>query len=244
MGDARRCSPLTLCNAFSRYFLVCQGDAQPPAFHSVQSSLIKAFQKFGLPEAIRSDNGTPFASCGLGGLTQLSVWWVRLGIRLERIEPGHPEQNGRHERAHRTLKEATACPPRENLAAQQEALDKFLREYNEDRPHEALRQKTPAQVYAPSQRAYCERLPDPSGYPSDWPKRRVNQLGLIKWQGESIRITQALACQDIGLKPVGEGLWAIHFEHLELGLYNERTGKVKPLPRLIDPQPIQEDFAI
>jgi transposase InsO family protein len=244
MGDARRCSPLTLCDAFSRYFLVCQGYAQPPAFHSVQSSLIKAFQKFGLPEAIRSDNGTPFACCGLGGLTQLSVWWVRLGIRLERIEPGHPEQNGRHERAHRTLKEATACPPRENLATQQEAFDKFLSEYNEDRPHEALRQKTPAQVYAPSRRVYCERLPDPRGYPSDWPKRRVNQLGLIKWQGESIRITQALAYQDIGLKPVGEGLWAIHFEHLELGLYNERTGKVKPLPRLKDPKPIQEDFAI
>jgi putative transposase len=244
MGDTLRCSPLTVCDAFSRYFLICQGYAQPPAFASVQASLIKAFKEFGLPGAIRSDNGTPFACCGLGGLTQLSVWWVRLGIRLERIEPGQPEQNGRHERAHRTLKEATAHPPRQNLPAQQQAFDEFLREYNEERPHEALSQKTPAQVYARSARAYPARLPEPREYPGDWPRRRVSGSGAISYRGQAIRVTQALWNEDVGLKPVGDGLWAVYFEHLELGLYDERLGKVRPHPRLADPKPIQEDYTI
>jgi transposase InsO family protein len=244
LGDAMRCSPLTVCDAFSRYFLLCQAYARPPAFDSVQSSLIRLFKEFGMPDAMRSDNGTPFASCGLGGLTQLSVWWVRLGIRLERIEPGHPEQNGRHERAHRTLKEATAQPARENLPAQQQAFDEFLREYNQDRPHEALRQKTPASVYIPSRRVYTARLPDPREYPPGWPKRRVSANGDISYRGQSIRINQALWNQHVGLKPVGEGLWAVYFEHLEMGIYDEREGKIKPLPRLRDPKPIHEDYTI
>ena len=197
-----------------------------------------------MPEAIRSDNGTPFACCGLAGLTPLSVWWVRLGIRLERIEPGHPEQNGRHERAHRTLKEATATPPRPTLPAQQESFNEFQKEYNFERPHEALRQQTPSYVYRSSGRAFPARLPDALGYPSDWPTRRVNKHGMIKYRGELIRITQALWNQDVGLKPVGERLWAIYFERLQVGLYDERAGKVRPIPRLADPKPVQEDYTI
>ena len=128
---------------------------------------IETFRKYGLPEAIRTDNGTPFASSGLGGLTSLAVWWVRLGIRLERIEPGQPQQNGRHERMHRTLKESTANPPRKNLVTQQQAFDAFCKEFNEERPHEALGQRPPVVFYERSLKEYPERLPEQCGYPEE-----------------------------------------------------------------------------
>jgi len=244
MGDRVRCWPLTLCDAYSRYFLLCQAYVHPPGFKSTQRAMERIFQELGMPAAIRSDNGTPFASCGLGGLTQLSAWWVRLGIRLERIEPGHPEQNGRHERAHRTLKEATARPPRADFKAQQEAFNEFQREYNFERPHEALGQKTPAHIYTASPRTYPPKLPEQQGYPRDWQRRRVSSAGQISHCGQKFRINDALANQDVGLKPVGEGLWAVYFEHLQIGLYDERQGHVKALPRLADPKTIEEDYAI
>jgi putative transposase len=244
MGDGVRCWPLTLCDACSRYFLLCQGYVHAPGFKSTQRAMELIFQECGLPTAIRSDNGTPFASCGLGGLSQLSAWWVRLGIRLERIEPGHPEQNGRHERVHRTLKEATARPPRAHFKAQQDAFDGFRKEYNFERPHEGLGQKTPAQIYTASPRIYPAKLPEQRGYPRDWHTRRVSSAGQVSHYGQKFRINDALANQDVGFKPVGDGLWAIYFEHLEIGLYDERHGHVKALPRLADPKPIQEDYAI
>lgn len=244
MGDRVRCWPLTLCDAYSRYFLLCQAYVHAPGFKSTQRALERIFQEVGMPAAIRSDNGTPFASCGLGGLSQLSAWWVRLGIRLERIEPGHPEQNGRHERAHRTLKEATARPPRADFHAQQEAFNEFQKEYNFERPHEALSQKTPAQIYTPSPRAYPAKLPEQQGYPRDWQTRRVSSAGQISHFGQKFRVNDALANQNVGLKPVGDGLWAIYFEHLEIGLYDERIGRVKALSRLNDRKPIPEDYVI
>jgi hypothetical protein len=159
-------------------------------------------------------------------LSPLAVWWVRLGIGLERIEPGAPQQNGRHERMHRTLKEATAQPPARSLAAQQERFDRFRQEYNEERPHEALGQATPASVYEPSARQYPERLPEAGGYPEDWEKRSVRHNGEIKWQGECIYLSESLVGQQIGLEPVGEGRWAVHFETLRLGVLDERKKRL------------------
>jgi hypothetical protein len=185
---------------------------------TVRPLFIAAFRQYGLPGAIRTDNGTPFACAALGGLTALAVWWVRLGIRLERIEPGCPQQNGRHERMHRTLKEATASPPKGTLRAQQQAFDEFKTEYNEERPHEALGQQPPVKFYRPSSREYPSRLPRQRGYPAEWEKRMVRKGGQMKWKGLDIRITAALWGQEIGLKPIDDGMWAIYFEGLELGV--------------------------
>ena len=239
-GDGDKCTPLTVSDGYSRYLLCCQGLGESTGMVSVKPLLIETFRQHGLPEALRTDNGTPFASTGLGGLTLLSVWWVRLGIKLERIEPAHPQQNGRHERMHRTLKEATANPPKASLRAQQKAFDEFRKEYNEERPHEALEQKPPATVYQPSLRPYPERLPDQRGYPDDWEKRMVRKGGQVKWKGKDLAMSQALWGQEIGLKPVEDGIWAVYFEDLELGLFDERQGRVKPWPRLRNHQKSME----
>ena len=193
---------------------------------------IAAFQENGLPEVLRTDNGPPFASIGLGGLSALSVWWIDLGIRFERISPGQPQQNGRHERMHRTLKEATANPPCRTLAEQQRAFDRFRQEYNHERPHEALGQKPPASVYVPSDREYSERKAQPRGYPADWAKRTVRPGGRIRWQGQEVNISRALCGREIGLEPVAEGRWAVHFECLELGIYDQRKARIEPAKTL------------
>lgn len=237
IGNGQKCSPLTISDAHSRYLLCCQGLTYHTGFVTVQPLFIETFREFGVPLAIRTDNGAPFASCGLGGLTPLSVWWVRLGIELERIEPGQPQQNGRHERMHRTLQEATAQQPGKNLRAQQEKFDQFRAEYNDERPHEALGQKPPAQVYEPSPRMYPERLPDQRGYPDDWEKRVVRKGGQIKWKGRDVRATQALWGQEIGLKPIGDQLWAVYFEGLNLGEFDERKGRIVRCPHLRKDEP-------
>jgi putative transposase len=231
-GDGAKCTPLTISDAHSRYLLRCQGLDGSTGFTTVKPLFIATFREYGMPQAIRTDNGAPFASIGLGGLSALSVWWVRLGLGLERIEPGQPQQNGRHERMHRTLDEATAQPPQPNLRRQQKAFDGFQHEYNHERPHEALGQRTPAEVYEPTQRDYPERLPEPRGYPDDWQKRKVRGAGQIKWKGRDLHITHALVGQEIGLKPVGEGEWALYFENLELGRFEERHHRIKPKARL------------
>jgi transposase InsO family protein len=227
-GDGAKCTPLTISDGHSRYLLRCQGLDGSTGFTTVQPLFIATFREYGMPGAIRTDNGAPFASTGLGGLSALSVWWVRLGLELERIEPGCPQQNGRHERMHRTLKAATAQPPRANLHQQQKTFDEFRREYNEQRPHEALGQRPPAEVYQPAAQDYPSRLPEQRGYPDGWQKRRVQSTGQIKWKGQDIFIGNALAGQEIGLQPAGEGLWKIHFEHLELGRFDERKFRLKP----------------
>ena len=244
LGDGTRCYPLTVCDAYSRYFLGIEAYGHFPRAEQAQHAFAGIFREFGLPAAIRSDNGTPFASTGLGGLTQLSVWWVRLGIRIERIEPAHPEQNGRHERAHRTLKEQTASPSAENIAAQQAAFVRFAREFNCERPHEALGQKTPAAFYQPSPRPFPERLPEPVGYPSDWPRRQVSPCGRTKWNGVLVPLNLALRGQEIGFQPVGDGLWAVYFEHLRLGIFDERKNIIKPVARLHHPGAFADDYSI
>ncbi len=230
--NGRKCTPLTISDAHSRYLLCCQGLGGATGFITVKPLFIKTFRKWGLPESMRTDNGPPFASTALGGLSELAVWWVRLGIELQRIEPGCPQQNGRHERMHRTLKEATAQPPRANLAAQQKAFEAFRREYNEERPHQSLGQRPPAVFYQPAAREYPSRLPEQRGYPDEWEKRMVRKAGQMKWKGEDILVSSTLRGQEIGLKPVGEAKWAVYFETLELGLFEERLGRVLPAKRL------------
>ena len=172
------------------------------------------FREYGLPTRILSDNGPPFASTGLAGLSRLSVWWIRLGIQLQRIDPGHPEQNGRHERMHRTLKAETATPPERNLRAQQRAFDRFRQIYNQERPHESLAMATPASVYQPSWRPYPERLPELE-YPDRMLPRRVQSKGDIGLLGRQLFLSETLAGETVGLEEHEHG-WAVWFGPLEL----------------------------
>ena len=220
VGDGLRCYPLTLTDAMSRYLLRCDGVTSPDE-PTVKPIFESAFREFGLPSAMRSDNGPPFASTGLARLSRLAVWWVRLGIRLERIEPGHPEQNGRHERMHRTFKQETASPPEVSLPRQQRTFDRFRRRYNDERPHEALGQVTPASVYTPSARPFPDKLPEVE-YPVGYELRRVQHNGVIRWRGHSPFLTQCLDQEIVGLKEVDFDRWHIYFGPLFLGLLDER----------------------
>ena len=227
-GDGKHCYPLTITDNNSRYLLCCQGLSRP-TFEESKPWFEWVFKEYGLPEAIKTDNGVPFASVGLGGLSKLSVWFIKLGIRPERIEPGHPEQNGRHERMHRTLKESTVNPPRGNIEEQQEAFGEFQYEYNFERPHEALGQKTPASSYHPSLRPYPVEVPKVE-YAHDVIVRQVRHSGEIKWKGNLVYISEALAGEPVALKQKGEHLWEIRFSSYPLGVLNELVGQIVPLP--------------
>jgi transposase InsO family protein len=219
--DGTRIDPLTLSDLASRYLLRCVS-LRGATSGLVQPVFVAAFREYGLPAVIRSDNGPPFASVGLGGLSQLAVWWIRLGIRPERIEPGHLEQNGRHERLHRTLKQATAKPPSRTWRLQQRAFEKFRQEYNHERPHEALVMQTPASCYTPSARAYPRRLPEVE-YPSRYQVRRVRSNGEIKWRGRRLFLSEALIGEPVGLQEVDQDLWRIEFGPIPLALYHSYT---------------------
>jgi putative transposase len=224
--DQRYCYPLTLSDGFSRYLLMCRGLLRPTT-EAVWPWFERAFREYGLPLAIRTDNGVPFASRALGGLSRLSAWWVRLGITPERIEPGCPEQNGRHERMHRTLKRASARPPRASLRAQQGAFDRFRIEYNEERPHHALGLNTPAEFYRRSPRQYPSHLPEVQ-YPAGFTVRRVRHGGDIKWKGELVYITNALIGEPVGLYQIEEDLWSLYYGSMELGRLDARCARVEP----------------
>ena len=213
-GDGQRCDPLTITDAYSRRLLCCQGLADT-RYDTVRPYFDQTFRKYGLPCAIRTDNGPPFASFGAGGLSPLSVWWIKLGIVPERIQPGHPEQNGRHERFHRTLKTECLQPPASDLAAQQACFDKFQQVYNAERPHQALAQQSPASVYTPSSRAYPAHLKDPS-YPNDAKIRRVRSNGQIKWRGRFIFVSGPLVGEAIGIQESEQG-WLAFFGPILLG---------------------------
>jgi putative transposase len=227
MGDGKLCYPLTITDNFSRYMLTCRG-LRHPNYESTQPYLERAFREYGLPLAIKSDNGTPFASTGLGGLSRLSVWLIRLQIVPERIELSHPEQNGRHERMHRSLKEAVCQPPKSCLSRQQRAFDHFKTEFNEERPHEALNMKTPASFYTSSHRQYPAKLP-PVEYDSWIAVRRVLPSGGIKWHNNYIYVSQALAGEPVGLKRLTETTWELWFSSYLLGIIDETKGKVLPM---------------
>ena len=225
LGDGSRCYPLTISDAHSRLLLRCQA-LTSTAHAGVQPLFAATFREYGLPDVLRSDNGVPFASRGVAGLSRLSVWWLQLGIRPERITPGTPSENGRHERMHRTLKAEACRVPGFTLAAQQRQFDAFRREYNAERPHEALGQATPASVHVPSPRLFPERLPAVE-YPGAEAVRRVRPHGALRWHGEEVYLTEALAGQPVGFWPAGDGLWELRFCALSLGVLDERTGRLQ-----------------
>lgn len=229
-GDGRRCDPLTISDACSRYVLRCQA-LQTTRSRRVKPIFEAAFREYGLPRAIRTDNGQPFASVAVRGLSPLSVWWIKLGIAPERIDAGRPEQNGRHERMHLTLKQETASPPQSNRRAQQRAFDRFVQEFNYDRPHEALGQRPPATIYCPSARLYPERMA-PVEYPESMRVYKVQQNGVIEWRGRRLFISETLWGERVGLEPIDAGRWKVYFAHLELGTFDDREQ-----PRLIPTKP-------
>jgi transposase InsO family protein len=221
LGDGTLCYPLTLADGYSRLLLSChalsttQGAESRPVFR-------RAFQEYGLPVRIRSDNGVPFATQALGRLSPLSVWWVRLGILPDLIEPASPQQNGRHERMHRTLKRDCTRPPGHSRRAQQQRFDAWRREFNELRPHEALADATPASYYRPSPRPYPRRLL-PLEYPGHYEVRRVSYNGGIRWHCTWVNVSQTLGGEDIGLVEIDDAEWDVYFGPLRLGRFHERT---------------------
>jgi transposase InsO family protein len=227
MGDRRRCYPLTVTDVCSRYLLRCTGLTEQKG-PTVRSQLELLFKEFGLPARMRSDNGTPFASHTLGGLSPLAVWFVCLGITPERITPGHPEQNGRHERMHRTLKDETASPPKGNMAAQQRAFDLFRAEYNDVRPHEALGFRTPSTAYSSSARSFPER-PRELEYAAGVELRRTDDKGFISLRNYSLKLAPAMRYVTVGLKPVDDERWQLQFGALQLGFIDGREQR----PRLV-----------
>jgi putative transposase len=228
-GDGERIDPLTISDAYSRYLLRCQAVAKTDT-ERVRAIFEAAFREHGLPQAIRTANGTPFASCGLRGLSRLAVWWMKLGIVPERIEAGHPEQNGRHERMHRTLKQETAMPPAPDRRAQQTALERFRQEYNQVRPHEALDMQTPASVYVPSGREYPARVPEPE-YPSTMLVRSVKSHGVFRWRKRDIFLSEVLWGERIGLLPRDERCFTIYFAQLPLAEFDSEQWRILPLPK-------------
>lgn len=222
LGNGTRCHPLTVQDAYSRVLLRCQALARED-FASAQPVLVAAFREFGLPQVIRSDNGAPFAGTGLTGLTRLSVWLLRLGLRLERIAPAHPEQNGRHERMHGTLKAEATRPAQWDLAAQQRVFDRFRHEFNYERPHQALDYAVPADYYQRSEREYPARLPEVH-YPDEWAVRRVRNKGHLRWRSGLLFVCEALAGQPVGLAPLDERLWALYYNHMPLAILDDATG--------------------
>lgn len=233
LGNGSYCFPLTLTDAFSRYLLEVRalegtsGGKARPFFE-------RAFREFGLPWTIRSDNGTPFASTGLGRLSALSVWWIKLGILPVRGRPSHPQDNARHERMHRTLKAETTRPPAFEKRGQQKRFDVFRKEFNDERPHEALEQRPPARIYKASSRLYPNRIP-PIDYPGHYEVRKVCSGGVFGWKSQHVFIGHSLIGEYIGLREVEDRLWRVYFADMELGILDEaslkavKTGKVLPM---------------
>lgn len=226
-GDGLYCYPLTLRDGFSRFVLRCDGFLARSG-EETRRRFERAFREFGVPDRIRSDNGGPFASPGLAGLSQLSVWWMRLGIIPERIAPGHPEQNGSHEQFHSVLKAETARPPAPNCTAQQQRFRRFCRVYNEDRPHEALQDQPPASRFEPSRRRLPARVP-PVEYPGHMEVRLVSSNGCISWNGTPLFVATPLAGEHVALEEVDDGVWTLHFAAAALARYDDRRRRLHPI---------------
>lgn len=226
-GDSAYCYPLTMTDLFSRYLLACDGMKAIDEDAAIESSE-HTFRRHGLPDVIRTDNGVPFASVGLAGLTKLAVFWMRLGIDRERIEPGHPEQNGQHERMHRTLKRETTRPAGANLLQQQERFDRFQEEFNNVRPHEALNQETPAKTFQASSRPFPKLLPEPR-YPLHDDAVIATSSGAICLPGRRrYYLSAALAGETLGLREEDDGRWTVTFMNLNLGHIDPRMKTFTP----------------
>lgn len=227
LGDKRYCYPLTITDYASR-FLLCTEALSSTREDFAFETFKRVFKEYGLPRSIRTDNGIPFASGNsLYGLTKLSVWWLRLGINLERIKPGHPEQNGRHERMHLTLKKSTTRPPGNNLLEQQEKFDFFIDQYNKERPHQGIGMKYPSELYQRSPRAY-QGTPE-LFYPFHDKTIQVTQCGRICQKRLKINLSTAFAGQEVGVKEVEEGIWIVSFLNYDLGYFDEAGKRVEPV---------------
>ena len=228
-GDGERIDPLTITDAHSRYLFRCQAVEKMDTAR-VQAIFEAVFREYGLPERIRTDNGAPFASRALAGLSRLAVWWMKLGIVVERIEAGHPEQNGRHERMHRTLKQETAMPPAGSRREQQRAMDKFREEYNQVRPHEALGMETPASVYEASPRRYPTVLPEVE-YPETMLVRSVNHKGEFSWKKQHVFVSEVLWGERIGFLPVDDHRYTVYFARFPIARFDTRHAYLTSLPK-------------
>lgn len=219
------CYPLTITDVHTRYLLTChgllstKGDGVIPQFD-------RAFREYGLPRAIRTDNGVPFATRGLHGLSQLNVWWIRLGLQHQRIEPSSPQQNGKHERMHRTMKAEATKPPRSTIRTQQREFNRFRKEYNQVRPHDALGGKTPGSLYRPSPRRYTGKI-EPYDYPSHFHVKRVTSAGTIRLRDRLVFIASALHSHLIGLEEINTGVWSVYLCNVLLARIDERDFVVR-----------------
>jgi len=236
-GDGERIDPFTLTDAASRYLLRCIAVPKTDG-PRVKAVLEAAFREFGLPLAIRTDNGPPFASPAPAGLSRLALWWIRLGIRIERIAPGEPQQNGRHERFHLTLKQDTAMPPAPDRSGQLAAFRRFIRIYNGERPHEALAYRTPEQCYTASTRRFPARLPEPE-FPSGCVLRRVSQQGSFRWRGERTFLSEVLGHEPVGLLQTSDRYWRMYYGPVLLGWFDDDSRHVYPAHR--PPADLQSD---
>lgn len=226
LGNKTYCYPLTITDFSSRYLLSCEA-LETTKEHYAFSVFERAFKEYGVPNAIRTDNGNPFSNVqALFGLSRLSVWWLRLGINIERTAPGCPQQNGRHERMHLTLKKEATKPPGKNLLQQQEKFDNFIEEYNFDRPHEALNMKYPSEVYKPSTKEY-QGLLDVE-YPLHDKTITVTRCGRICVSGRKINFSRVFAGQDIGIRQVDDRIWLVSFMDYDIGYFDEEKDSVEP----------------
>ena len=236
LGNKAYCYPLTITDYRSRYLLACEGlDSTKSDF--AFSVFERTFKDFGLPTAIRTDNGNPFASPNaLFGLSKLSVWWLRLGIQIQRIKPGHPQQNGRHERMHLTLKTEATKPPSFNFLQQQERFDQFQGVYNNERPHQGLKGAYPGDVYTPSTREYCR--PSEPEYPFHDRTIRVTRCGRICIGKRKINFSTVFAGQVVGIREVEDQIWLVSFMDYDLGYFDNERGRIEPGPNPFVPDKV------
>lgn len=242
VGSGERCHPLTLSDAYSR-FLLCCDSLTDESIISTRSMFEKAFNLYGLPKIILSDNGSPFSSRAPGGLTKLSAWWVKLGITPMHIQPGHPEQNGKHERMHRTLKAATARPPAATLKSQQITFDAFKEEYNYVRPHEAIGQKRPADLYRASLNNFSDSHASLS-YPGHMEVRNIKHSGDMRWKNKEIYLSSVLIGESVGLEEIGDDTMLIYFGHLPIAILQEKKWSIVKLPSPIKPIRLSTMFPV
>jgi putative transposase len=229
LGDGKLCYPLTVADSFSRYLVQVRA-CSSTRLDEARAGFEHAFREFGLPSRILTDNGSPFGSTAVAGLSRLSVWWLKLGIQVERIDPGCPEQNGQHERMHRTLKAEATRPARAHARAQQRCFAAFRKDYNEERPHEALSQDVPAQHYRPSPRRYSRETPG-LDYPLFYERRQVRRNGDIKWRGELVYISEVLSGEPVGLEETADGRWSVYFGPVRIGVIHPGEGRLRrPVP--------------
>ena len=234
LGNRKYCYPLTITDFASRYLLTCEALLTTQEIFAF-TVFERTFKEFGLPEVIRTDNGVPFASAhAIYGLSKLAVWWLRLGIQIERIKPGHPQQNGRHERMHLTLKREATKPAAANVLQQQARFDDFLTRYNTDRPHQALAMKVPADVYARSPRVY--RGLQELTYPFHDHTIAVTRCGRICFKGQKVNLSHVFAGQNVGVTQVGERIWLVTFMQYDLGYFDDETCRLEPIENPFGPK--------